>query len=72
MVTKKAKTVTMKPTKRGQKPISFKSGGLHSSTGTKPGEKISAAKHAAAGSGKLGKKAKAQELFYRNVLKKKK
>lgn len=60
---------TMKPTRPGQKPITFHEGGLHASTGTKPGAKIPASKHAAAASGKLGPKAKKQENFYRNVLK---
>ena len=55
---------------QGNKPaIHFKAGGLHASTSTKPGAKISASKHAAAGSGKLGPKAKKQEQFFRNVLK---
>ena len=59
---------TMKPTKAGQKPITFKEGGLHASTGTKPGQKISAGAHAKAKSGALGPKAKKQETFYENVL----
>jgi hypothetical protein len=67
---KAGSTVTMKPTKKGQKPIKFKSGGLHTSTGTKQGKKIPASKHRAAASGRLGKKAKKQEQFYQNVLKK--
>ena len=54
---------------RGQHKISFREGGLHSSTGTKLGKKISAKKHEEARSGKLGKKAQKQELFYENVLK---
>lgn len=60
--------VTLQPTKAGQKPITYKAGGLHSSTGTKPGKKISPSEHAAARSGKLGGKAQKQELFYENVL----
>jgi hypothetical protein len=60
---------TINPQKKGQKKITFKEGGLHSSTGTKPGKKISASKHEAAKSGKLGKLAQKQELFYENVLK---
>ncbi len=64
-----SKERTIKPEKAGQKPISFKEGGLHSSTGTKSGKKISAKKHAEAKSGKLGKRAEKQELFYENVLK---
>lgn len=65
------KTKTIEPKKKGQKPISFKENGLHASTHTKPGEKISAAKHEEAKEGKLGPKAKKQEEFYENVLKKK-
>lgn len=53
-----------------RKPLKFKEGGLHASTHTKQGQKIPAAKHAAAAAGKLGPKAKRQETFYRNVLKK--
>ncbi len=64
-----AKTRTIAPILPGQKPIHFKSGGLHASTGTPSGKKISPAKHAAAASGKLGAKAAKQEHFYRNVLK---
>ena len=64
-----AKTVTMEA-KKGQKEIKFKEGGLHKSTGTKPGEKISAAAHAKAASGAEGEKARKQEQFYENVLSK--
>lgn len=64
------RTRTIRPTKSGQKPIHFKEGGLHASTGTPAGQKISPAKHAAAASGRLGPKAEKQERFYRNVLKK--
>lgn len=60
---------TLKPKKKGQKPISFKEGGLHASTGTPAGAPIPAAKHAAAASGKLGPKAQKQEQFFENVLK---
>lgn len=59
---------TIMPSKPGQKKITFNQGGLHASTGTKPGKKISASKHAAAESGSLGPKAKKQEMFYENVL----
>ncbi len=62
---------TIPPQAKGQKPVKFKEGGLHSSTNTAPGKPIPAAKHAAAASGKLGPKAKKQEQFYENVLKKK-
>ena len=52
----------------GRKPITFQPGGLHQSTGTPAGQKISPAKHAAAASGALGPKAQKQEQFMRNVL----
>lgn len=55
--------------KEGKKPIKFKVGGLHKSTGTEPGKHISEAKHEEAKSGGLGKLAKKQEQFYENVLK---
>lgn len=60
--------VTLKPQKKGQKKITFKSGGLHSSTGTPQGKKISPAKMKAALTGKLGPKAEKQALFKKNVL----
>lgn len=66
---KKSSKRTIEPSKPGQKPLHFREGGLHASTGTKPGMKISASKHAKAASGALGPKAKKQEQFYRNVLK---
>ena len=59
---------TIEPKKKGQKAIEFVEGGLHASTDTKPGEKISSAAHAKAASGAEGAQAKKQELFYRNVL----
>jgi hypothetical protein len=64
-----SKERTIEPKEKGQHKITFKEGGLHSSTGTKSGKKISAKKHEEARSGKLGKKAEKQELFYENVLK---
>ncbi len=64
------KTVKLKVKKKGQKPITFKEDGLHASTGTNPKAKISASKHEEAKEGKLGPKAKKQEEFYENVLKK--
>lgn len=60
---------TIAPKKKGQKPLKFKEGGLHASTGTKPGAKISASQHSKAASGALGPKAQKQEQFYENVLK---
>jgi hypothetical protein len=61
---------TIKPSKPGQKPLHFREGGLHASTGTPAGKPISAKKHAQAASGALGPRAEKQERFYRNVLKK--
>lgn len=52
----------------GQKPITFKGGGLHASTGTPAGQPIPAAKMQAALDGKLGPKAKQQASFAKNVL----
>lgn len=66
---KKAGTkVTLKPRKPGQKKISFKAGGLHSSLGVPQGKKIPASKKAAALAGKYGARAKRQAQFARNVL----
>lgn len=62
------KKVTLKPTKAGQKKISFTKGGLHASTSTPQGQKIPASKKKAALSGKFGVKAKKQAMFARNVL----
>lgn len=59
----------IKPNEPGQKPISFTPGGLHTTTGTPPGEKIPADKIAAALAGKYGPKGKQQALFMKNVLK---
>lgn len=64
--------VTLKPTKPGQKKITFKAGGLHQSTGTPTGQKIPAAKRAKALAGGYGPKAKKQAMFAKNVLKGKK
>lgn len=46
--------------KGGAKPVSFQPGGLHKSLGVPQGQKIPAAKMAAAKAGKFGPKAKAQ------------
>lgn len=67
-VAKMGAKVTLKPTKSGQKKITFKAGGLHASTGTPMGKKIPASKVKAAMSGKLGGKAKKQAMFKKNVL----
>jgi hypothetical protein len=45
---------------KGQKPVSFIPGGLHQSLGVPRGQKIPAAKMAAAARGKYGPKAKSQ------------
>jgi hypothetical protein len=60
---------TIAPKKKKQKPLKFKEGGLHASTGTAPGQKISASEHSKAASGALGPKAAKQEQFYESVLK---
>lgn len=59
----------IEPSAPGQHELSFHEGGLHASTHTKPGQKISAAKHRAAASGREGPLAAKQERFYENVLK---
>jgi len=59
---------TIPPEKKSQHEITFRKGGLHASTNTPSSQKISSAKHAEAKSGKFGPKAKKQELFYENVL----
>jgi hypothetical protein len=64
----KGKTITVKPAKAGQKPITVRKGGLHASTGVPKGQKIPAATVAAAAAGKYGPKARSQALFLQNVL----
>jgi hypothetical protein len=61
-------TRTIKPTKKGQKGITFKVGGLHKSTGTPMGKPIPAAKKEEAAEGEFGPKAKKQAMFAKNVL----
>lgn len=60
---------TIQPSQPGQQPLEFNKGGLHNTTNTPMGEKIPAAKIAAALAGKYGPKGKAQGLFMKNVLK---
>jgi hypothetical protein len=55
-----AKKTTIKGGGGGKKPVSFKPGGLHKSVGVPQGQKIPAAKIAAAKAGRYGPKAKAQ------------
>jgi hypothetical protein len=62
------KKATVKPTKKGQKPIKFQKGGLHASTGTPAGKKIPPGKRKKALAGGYGPKAKKQALFAQNVL----
>jgi hypothetical protein len=52
----------------GQRPISVKTGGLHASVGVPQGQKIPAAKLAAAARGEFGPKAQKQAQFAQNVL----
>lgn len=60
---------TIHPSEPGQKPLTFNKGGLHQTTSTPMGEKIPAAKIAAALAGKYGPKGRQQALFMKNVLK---
>ena len=59
---------TIKPTRAGEKKISFSKGGLHRSTHTPAGDKIPAKKKTEALHGKFGPKAKRQAEFAKNVL----
>jgi hypothetical protein len=52
----------------GKPPVSFTPGGLHTSTGTPPGQKIPAAKLAAAAAGKFGPKAVKQAALAKGML----
>jgi len=60
--------ITLKPTKKDQKPIKFHEGGLHESLGVPMGEKIPEWKMRAALAGKYGPKAKKQAMFAKKVL----
>jgi hypothetical protein len=60
--------VTLKPTKPGQKKITYTKGGLHASTGIRQGKNIPATKKQAALAGKYGPKAKKEAQFAKNVL----
>lgn len=61
-------TKTIEPTNPGQHKLKFKVGGLHKSTDTPEGTKISADKVTAALAGKYGSLAKKQAMFAKNVL----
>ena len=62
------RTRTIPPAAKGQKPITFKPGGLHASTGTPQGRPVPAAKKARALAGGYGPKAAKQARFAKNVL----
>jgi hypothetical protein len=65
----KGKTRTIKPkVGSGQKPIKFKSGGLHESLGVPAGKPIPPGKMRGALNGKYGPKAASQARFAKNVL----
>lgn len=68
MAAKTPKKTTLKPRKKGQKPITFKPGGLHESLGVPQGKPIPPGKVSAAASGAYGPKAKKQAQFAKNVL----
>jgi len=68
MATKQPKRKTLRPTRKGQAPISFKPGGLHRSTGTPAGKPIPKGKLQKALKGGYGPKAKRQAQFDKNVL----
>jgi hypothetical protein len=52
----------------GKKPVTFQKGGLHQSLGVPQGQKIPAAKMAAAKTGKFGPKAQKQANFAAGML----
>lgn len=62
------KKVTIKPKKKGQKPIKFTPGGLHQSLGVAQGVPIPKAKFQSALAGKEGSLAAKQARFKANVL----
>lgn len=64
----KLKTTTLKPTKKGQKKITFKKGGLHDSLGLPQGSKIPPVAMSRALAGHYGATAKKQAQFAKNVL----
>ena len=65
----KTKKVTIEPQKKGQEAVSFTKGGLHKSLDVPQGEKIPAAKLAAAKAGAYGPKAEKQAHFAAGMLK---
>ena len=63
-----ARTVTMRPKKRGQKRVSFKKGGLHRSLGVPEGDKIPDDKMRSAKAGNYGEKARKQASMAMGML----
>jgi len=59
----KKKIVTIKPTKKGQKPLVFRKSALHKALGVPEGEKIPESKKRAALAGKYGPKVKKMAVF---------
>ena len=66
--TPKAKTTTIKGG-AAQKPVTIQQGGLHRSLGVPQGQKIPAAKMAAAAAGEYGPLAKKQAVMAQGMLK---
>ena len=62
------KKVTIKPKKKGQKPIKFTPGGLHQSLGVAQGVPIPKGKFESALAGNQGPLAQKQANFKKNVL----
>ena len=69
MAVKKATGKTTIKGKAGSSPVTFKKGGLHQSLGVPAGQKIPAAKMAAAAAGKMGPLAAKQANFAEGMLK---
>lgn len=65
-----AKKVTLQPRKKGQKKVTFRKGGLHKSTGTPAGQKISSADMQKALEGYYGQLAVKQANMAQGMLKK--
>lgn len=65
---KAGKVKTLKPKKKGQKPIKFKEGGMHATLGVAQGVPIPKGMFQAALHGSKGKLAQKQAMFKKNVL----
>ncbi len=66
----KKKIVTIAPKKKGQKPVKFRKGGLHQSTGTPMGQNIPMEKISKALAGGFGPLAQKQANMAQGMLKK--